>query len=150
VVAGVLVAAGALLGSPFGRRRVLAPSVRVGRELARALRSPRQALGLFGGAAGVTLGNAVALVTCLAAFDPHFPVLSALAVYVGGSAIASPAPTPGKLGAVEAALVAGLTGIGVHSEPAVAAVLTFRLISFWIPIVPGLGVFRYLQHRRIV
>ncbi|HET6811171.1 MAG TPA: lysylphosphatidylglycerol synthase transmembrane domain-containing protein [Acidimicrobiales bacterium] len=149
-VAGALVCAGALLGSPFGRRKVLAPTLRVGRELARALRSPRQALGLFGGAAGVTLGNAVALVTCLAAFDPHFPLLSAMAVYVGGSAIASPAPTPGKLGAVEAALVAGLTGIGVHSEPAVAAVLTFRLISFWIPIVPGLATFRYLQHRRVV
>ena len=149
-VAGILVALGALLGSPFGRRRVLAPGVKVGRDLVRALRRPVQALGLFGGAAGVTVGNALALVACLAAFDPHFPFLSAVAVYVGGSAIASAAPTPGKLGAVEAALVAGLTGIGVHSEPAVAAVLTFRLLTFWIPIVPGLGAFRYLQYRRIV
>ena len=149
-VAGVLVVAGVLLGSPFGRRRVLAPTWRVSKELVRTLRRPLQALGLFGGAAGVTVGNAVALVTCLAAFDPHFPLLSALAVYVGGSAIASAAPTPGKLGAVEAALVAGLTGIGVHSEPAVAAVLTFRLVTFWIPIAPGLAAFRYLQHTRIV
>jgi uncharacterized membrane protein YbhN (UPF0104 family) len=46
--------------------------------------------------------------------------------------------------------VAGLTGIGVRSEPAVAAVLTFRLITFWLPILPGLAAFRYMQHRRLV
>ena len=149
-VAGVLVGLGLLLGSQFGRQRVLRPGMRVGRNLARALRRPQQALELFGGAGGVTMGNALAFTASLAAFDHSFPVLSVLAVYIGGSAIASPAPTPGKLGAVEAALVAGLTGIGVHSEQAVAAVLAFRLITFWIPIVPGLAAFRYMQHRRLV
>jgi len=73
-----------------------------------------------------------------------------MAVYVGGSAIASAAPTPGNLGAIEAAIVAGLTGIGVPPEQAVAAVLSFRLLTFWLPILPGGPVFRYLQHRRVV
>ena len=149
-VAGVLIVAGVLVGSPIGRRRVLAPGLRIGRELAGALRHPVQALELFGGSAGVTLGNGLALVTSLAAFDAHFSVLSVLAVYVGGAALASAAPTPGNLGALEAALVAGLTGIGVHSEAAVAAVLTFRLLTFWLPILPGLAAFRYLQYRGTV
>jgi glycosyltransferase 2 family protein len=149
-VAGALIAAGVLVGSPVGRRRVLAPGLRVGRELAGALRSPGRALELFGGSAGVTVGNGLALVTSLAAFDAHFSVLSVLAVYVGGAALASAAPTPGNLGALEAALVAGLTGIGVHPEEAVAAVLTFRLLTFWLPILPGLATFRYLQYRGVV
>lgn len=149
-VAGVLIVGGVLVGSPFGRRRVLAPGLRIGRELAVALRHPVQALELFGGSAGVTLGNGLALVTSLAAFDAHFSVVSVLAVYVGGAALASAAPTPGNLGALEAALVAGLTGIGVHSEEAVAAVLTFRLLTFWLPILPGLAAFRFLQYRGTV
>lgn len=149
-VSGVLILAGVVISSPFGRRRVLTPGLRVGRELAGTLRQPGRALALFGGSAGVTLGNGFALAASLAAFDPHFNVLSVLAVYVGGAALASAAPTPGNLGALEAALVAGLTGIGVHSAPAVAAVLTFRLLTFWLPILPGLGVFRYLQHRQVV
>lgn len=68
----------------------------------------------------------------------------------GGSALASAAPTPGNLGAVEAALVAGLTAIRVPPEQAVAAVLSFRLLTFWLPIVPGAATFRYIQHRQVV
>jgi hypothetical protein len=69
-VAGILVALGAVIGSPFGRRRVLKPGIRVGRDLGRALRRPAQALELFGGAAGVTIGNALALA---ARPSPHRP-----------------------------------------------------------------------------
>jgi uncharacterized membrane protein YbhN (UPF0104 family)/tRNA A-37 threonylcarbamoyl transferase component Bud32 len=153
VLAGVaagLAALGVLLGSPLGRRRLLKPGIQVARDLVAALRQPVKALALFGGSAGVTLGNAMALVFSLAAYDPHFSIVSVVAVYVGGAALASAAPTPGSLGALEAALVAGLTGIGVDSEPAVAAVLTFRLLTFWLPIPFGLGAFRYLQHRQVV
>lgn len=149
-VTGGLVLAGLLLGTPLGRRRVIRPGVQIGRDLLATLRQPRRAMALFGGSAGVTLGNAFALVFSLAAFEHHFSILSVVAVYVGGAALASAAPTPGNLGALEAALVAGLTGIGIHSEPAVAAVLTFRLLTFWLPILPGLGAFRYLQHRGLV
>src|SRR5579884_2528535 len=149
-VVGVLVGAGIFLGSPIGRRRVLRPGWRVTRDLVGVLRHPIRALALFGGSAGVTMGNAFALVASLAAFSHHFSVPTVIAVYVGGAAIASAAPTPGNLGAVEAALVAGLTGIGVASEPSVAAVLTFRLLTFWLPILPGMAVFRYMQHRRVV
>jgi glycosyltransferase 2 family protein len=149
-VVACLVAAGIVLGSPFGRRRIVRPSVEVGKELAATLRHPVQAAQLFGGSAGVTIGNGLALAASVAAFNGHASVLTVIAVYVAGSAIAAPAPTPGNLGAVEAALVAGLTGVGLPSAPAVAGVLAFRLLTFWIPMIPGLAAFRYLQHREIV
>ena len=47
-------------------------------------------------------------------------------------------PTPGGLGAIEAALVAGLTGVGMDPAIAVAAVLSYRLATYWLPILPGL------------
>jgi undecaprenyl-diphosphatase len=150
VVLGVLVAAGVVLGSPFGRRRLLEPGARVGRQLVDTLRHPGRAAMLLGGSAGVTLGNGFGLVAALYAFDPHFNPLAVLAVYVGGSALAAPAPTPGNIGAVEAALAAGLTGIGIPVAPAVAAVLSFRLLTFWLPMVPGAAALRELQHRQMV
>ena len=59
-------------------------------------------------------------------------------------------PTPGNLGALEAALVVGLTGIGVPAGPSVAGVLTFRLITYWLPTAPGFLAFRVLQRRGVV
>ena len=40
--------------------------------------------------------------------------------------------TPGGLGVIEAALAAGLVAIGVTGHHALAAVLLYRLISFWL------------------
>ena len=37
----------------------------------------------------------------------------------------------------EAALVAALTGFGMASGAAVSAVLTYRLITYWLPVLPG-------------
>ena len=38
---------------------------------------------------------------------------------------------------LEAALVAVLIGFGMASGPAVSAGLTYRLISYWLPVLPG-------------
>ncbi len=59
-------------------------------------------------------------------------------------------PHPGGLGAIEAALVAGLTGIGVPPGPAVSAVLTYRLATYWLPVIPGWAAWRILQRRDYV
>jgi glycosyltransferase 2 family protein len=69
---------------------------------------------------------------------------------VVGSTLGQLAPTPGGLGAVEAALVAGLTAVGVGSTVAVAAVLASRALTFWLPALPGLVAFRVLQRRGVV
>lgn len=150
VVAAILVAVGLAVRSRFGRQRLLEPARRVARNLSVAVRQPARAVGLFVGSAGVTVFNGLALAASLAAFSTHVPLVSVVAVYTGGAAIASAAPTPGNLGAVEAALAAGLTAIGIAPASAVAAVLAFRLLTFWLPILPGLAVLRYLQHRGVI
>jgi glycosyltransferase 2 family protein len=38
----------------------------------------------------------------------------------------------------------------VSPTAAVAAVLTSRLLTYWLPVLPGIGMFRYLQHRCII
>ena len=68
----------------------------------------------------------------------------------GGRARGGRASTPGGLGAIEAALVAGLTGVGMQPGPAVSAVLLYRLATYWLPVLPGWLSWQSLQHRGYV
>ena len=72
----------------------------------------------------MTLGYIGALAAAVAAFDGDVSFAQVGAVYLGASIIAAAAPTPGGLGAMEAALVAGFTGVGIEPGVAVAAVLS--------------------------
>jgi uncharacterized protein (TIRG00374 family) len=56
--------------------------------------------------------------------------------------------TPGGLGLVEAALAAALVAAGVHSAQAVAAVLVYRLISFWLVDAVGWTLYLALGKRQ--
>ena len=59
-------------------------------------------------------------------------------------------PTPGGVGAVEAVLLAALTGVGVPSGSALAAVVLYRLATFWLPILPGFAAFRIFTARGVL
>lgn len=56
-------------------------------------------------------------------------------------------PTPGGLVGVEAGLVGGLVAYGVPAETALAVALLYRLITYWLPLLPGFIAFRVVQHR---
>jgi len=141
---------GIVLETSFGRKHVLLPTERTGRDLLAVVRRPTKAAQLFGGAVLVLSSYVVALGFALTAFHAHASWLDVTTVYLGGSAVASAAPTPGKVGAVEAALIAGLTGVGIASGPAVAGVLAFRLATFWLPIIPGYLAFHHLTRRELL
>jgi len=68
---------------------------------------------LFGGSALVTVAYAGGLVASVDSFGGEAGLAAVGVVYMGACVIAAASPTPGGLGALEAALVAGLTGIGV-------------------------------------
>jgi uncharacterized protein (TIRG00374 family) len=69
------------------------------------------------------------------------------AAYLVAAAIGSATPTPGGLGAIEAALVAALSGYGMADSAAVSSVLTFRLATYWVPMIPGWVMFQQMQRR---
>ena len=104
---------------------------------------------------GGTLLLTVAFVLCLhfsvLAFSPDPEQISLVAVavvFLAGNAIGSAAPTPGGLGAVEATLIGGLTAVaGIPAAVALPAVLLFRLLTFWLPVLPGWAAFSYLQRK---
>ena len=46
-------------------------------------------------------------------------------------------PLPGGLGGVEGGMIGALIGFGVDDGLAVAAVLSYRVFAYWLPILPG-------------
>jgi len=119
-------------------------------ELREALRDPARLSLSFVGALLMDLAYIAALFASVRAFDAPVSVAVAGAVYPAGTAVASAAPTPGGVGAVEAALIAGLTATGVPNEQAVPAVLVYRVATFWLPVLPGWLAFTLLTRRDVI
>ncbi|HEX9855916.1 MAG TPA: lysylphosphatidylglycerol synthase transmembrane domain-containing protein [Acidimicrobiia bacterium] len=142
---------GLLVAFPFGRKLLtqnLIPGLASAwKTVSLVARTPTKLMALFFGSALVTVTYTVAMLASLYALGSHLPVITASFVYLGGAAVASAAPTPGGVGATEAALIAGYTAVGVDASLAFAAVLLFRLVTFWLPILPGWLALVVLQRR---
>jgi uncharacterized membrane protein YbhN (UPF0104 family) len=152
VIAGLVVAALVVAALPQGRRLLrarLAPALgQVLPRLLEVLQQPRKLAEGVGGALMLTLCYILCLDACVRAFGGSLALTSAAVVYLTGSALGSVVPTPGGLGAVEAALSAGLTATGLPAATAVSAVLLFRLLTFWLPVPAGWLAFSYLRRRQ--
>ena len=152
IAAAVLVAVIlAVLAVPAGRKLLLsrlAPtaSQMIPRLLDIAQRPVKLAEGI-GGALLVTGAYIGCLAVCVRDFGGSLPIAVIGVVYLTGNAIGSAVPTPGGIGAVEAALSAGLTAAGLHSVAAISAVLLFRLVTFGFPVPFGWLAMNYLQRR---
>jgi len=118
--------------------------------LAAVIRSPGKIALLLGGSAVITLSYVLAIYFSIVAFGGGLDLAQVGAAYLVGSAIATVAPTPGGLGAFEAAVVAALVSAGMSSTTAVPAVFLFRLATFWLPILPGWIAFGHLRRADFV
>ncbi len=148
VLVAVLTVAGAVMLLPIGRRLWLKriwPIVRKSVSgIAAVAVNPLKMVSLFGGSLLITMSYVFALWYSIAAFGGGIGFVAVTAVYLTGSALAQVAPTPGGIGAAEAALIAGLTAFGLDGGTAVPAVFLFRIATFWLPILPG-----YLAYKRL-
>ncbi len=154
VVGTTLAVAGVTLTIRQVRRaitRTVLPAVRdsIG-AMGQVARNPAKLLMLFSGAAMLPLGYAACLFCSVAAFDPSIDFATVALVSLTAGTLASAAPTPGGVGAVEAVLLAALTGIGIASPIALAAVFLYRIATFWAPIAPGFLSFRWLSARQVI
>ena len=154
ILAVVAAIVGIVLATRPGRRFAagkLIPGLRsAAASLKRVAQNPGKMIMLFGGSALITLAYIGALAASVQAFGGGPGVILVGAVYLGAAAIAAAAPSPGGLGAIEAALVAGLTGVGMQAGPAVSAVLLYRLATYWLPVAPGWLSWRALLRREYV
>ncbi|WP_138731850.1 lysylphosphatidylglycerol synthase transmembrane domain-containing protein [Modestobacter excelsi] len=115
-----------------------------------ALRSPGKLALLLGGSAVVTLSYITCVYLSTRAFGGELSFATVGAVYLVGAAVAAAAPTPGGLGALEAAVIAGLVAGGMDHTIAVPAVFLYRIATFWLPTLPGWVAFSWLRRSQYV
>lgn len=148
--AGVVVAIAALtLLVPSTRQlvrtRLLPTLARAASGLREVLTTPSKVALMLTGSTFTTFAYLLAFAASAEAFDIRVRFATLGAVYLVGSAIATIAPTPGGIGATEAALIGSLVAVGIDNQQAVPAVFFFRLITFWLPILPGWISFTWLR-----
>jgi uncharacterized membrane protein YbhN (UPF0104 family) len=153
-ISGVL-AAGALLGlTPRGRRffhdRIWGFLRSAGTSVAEVAKSPHQVALIGVGALGGPLVQIAALALCVHALGGNLPVVQVGTVYLGAQLVASAAPVPGGLGALEAALIAGLSALGMPAGAAASAVLIYRLLTYWLTIPVGWTALKIAEGRGYV
>jgi uncharacterized membrane protein YbhN (UPF0104 family) len=111
---------------------------------------PLTALGGLGASAALTLAHISAFACCVAAVGGHASMLTLTAVYLAAASAGSLIPTPGGVGAVEAAMIAGLVAAGVDAGTASAAAVLTRLITVWALVPPGCLAARSLRRRGLL
>ncbi len=111
------------------------------------LQSPRKVATALTGTVLLTAAFVACLDACVHAFGGSLNWMTVAVVFLTGNALGSAAPTPGGLGTVEGALSLGLTLAGLPAGTATSAVLLFRLLTFWLPVLPGWAALHHLQRK---
>jgi uncharacterized protein (TIRG00374 family) len=109
------------------------------------IRHPRRGLLAVGGAVGFWAANIAVLWAAFEAFghSPPFGVL-VQGFFLGMAANLIPSPA-GGVGTVDAGMIGAFTIFGVDESIVFPAVLTYRVIAFWLPIPPGIVAFIQLR-----
>ncbi|HTQ21322.1 lysylphosphatidylglycerol synthase transmembrane domain-containing protein, partial [Mycobacterium sp.] len=116
-----------------------------GITIAEVAKSPQHLSLVVVGALGGPIVQVVAFALCVHAVGGDLPLAQVGAVYFGAHLLSSAAPVPGGLGALEAALIAGLSALGMPVGAAASAVLIYRLMTFWLAIPVGWVGLKFAQ-----
>jgi uncharacterized protein (TIRG00374 family) len=112
------------------------------------IRHPQRGLLAVGGAAGFWAANIGILWASFKAFGGEVPFgVLVQGFFVGLLANLIPSPA-GGVGAVDAGMIGAFAIFGIDESVVFPAVLTYRVIAFWLPIPPG--IIAFIQLRKTV
>ncbi|MGW2694972.1 lysylphosphatidylglycerol synthase transmembrane domain-containing protein [Streptomyces sp. NPDC001296] len=98
---------------------------------------PTRALALWGGSLAFPALQAAGLAAVGEALSLPVPPVHMAVAYLAATLAVAAVPTPGGIGSVEAALILALVAAGGPVAVATAVVLAYRIITVWLPLVPG-------------
>ncbi|MCX4903399.1 lysylphosphatidylglycerol synthase transmembrane domain-containing protein [Streptomyces sp. NBC_00878] len=98
---------------------------------------PARALALWGGSLSFPIFQAAGLAAVGQALGLSVPPLHMALAYLAATVAVALVPTPGGIGSVEAALIVALVAAGAPVAVATGVVLAYRIITVWLPLLPG-------------
>ena len=132
-----------------GRRRQLLDWARSlladGHHAVRGLDSPRRLSLLLGGNLATIVLFAAALGLFAAALGTTVSFADLVVITISVSLLAGLLPVPGGVGVVESGLTFGLVAAGMPEDAAFAAVILYRVATFYLPPLWGYFAFRHLE-----
>jgi uncharacterized membrane protein YbhN (UPF0104 family) len=136
--AAVLVLAAGLLLGVRRLRTAVSAFLRTALSEARSVHTrPARALALWGGSLAFPVLQAAGLAAVGQALRLPVPPAHMALAYLAATVAVALVPTPGGLGSVEAALIVALVAAGGPVVVATAVVLAYRIITVWLPLLPG-------------
>ncbi len=139
-----------VIAVPAGRRQVFTRVGSIAGQVIPRLLDVAQRRGKLIEGIGGSFLITIAYILCLAASVravgvSHVPLAAVAVVFLSGNAVGSIVPIPGGIGAIETAMSLGLTAAGLPGGTAIAAVLLYRTVTFWLPAPAGWAALHYLQ-----
>jgi glycosyltransferase 2 family protein len=113
-------------------------------------RCPVRAVQLWTGSAAEPVLRAITLALITRALGAPIGVGAVFGVYFLASTVSAAVPSPSGFGALDAALIFGLTADGLTTTGAVAAVLAYRLITVWLPLIPSACILGILRRSAVI
>ncbi|MFF9061180.1 YbhN family protein [Streptomyces sp. NPDC014882] len=153
-VGGVLLvpaAAAVVLALVRPLRRPAVDFVRTALTDARHLHTrPGRFLPLWGGAVAAPLLQACVVASVGTALGVPLSWPQLVLAFLAAGTAAGAVPAPGGIGPVDAALVLALAGYGTPLALATATVIGYRVLTVWLPLLPGMLVLSALVQRKVL
>jgi len=121
-----------------------------GRYVRTVVAHPTTALAVAGGELVAVAGQVACAALLLTAVGAPVHLAALVVVTQLAGAASNVVPVPGGLGAPDAVLIAGLTSVGVTHGAAIVVALLYRMLTYWLPMLPGVGALYDLFRRNYV
>ena len=120
------------------------------RNLVDVLARPKELAFGIAGALVLNLATGLGFWAALMAFGCHANPIETTFIFLLANTLGSAVPTPGGLGAVEAALSVAFTAVDIPSTIAVSATLVYRIAFYWLRIPVGALAMKWLDKHNLI
>lgn len=120
------------------------------RQLANVLTQPKELAVGLAGALILNIATGMGFWAALLAFGTATNPVETVFVFLLANMLGSAVPTPGGLGAVEAALTFAFTSVGVPPAVALSATLVYRVAFYWLRIPMGALAMKWLDRHNLI
>ncbi|MCI1832751.1 MAG: YbhN family protein [Bifidobacterium sp.] len=120
------------------------------RQLLDVLTQPKELTFAVLGSLVLNVATGLGFWASLLAFGCHTNPMETIFIFLLANTLGSAVPTPGGLGAVEAALTFAFTSVGVPAAVALSATLLYRVGFYWLRIPMGALAMKWLDAHNLI